>query len=55
LIVTSKKTQSITIIKLSWLMLFKEILAVYSEDHKKPINTLLTNAELMITNKTGGT
>jgi hypothetical protein len=38
---TSKKTQHFTITKINWLMLFKEIIAVYSENNTKPINTLL--------------
>jgi hypothetical protein len=46
---TSKKTQPITITKISWLMLFKEIIAVYSEKHMKPINKICgQNAELLI-------
>jgi hypothetical protein len=36
---TSKRTPHFTITKISWLMLFKEIIAVYSENHAKPINT----------------
>jgi hypothetical protein len=37
----------ITITKIKWLTLFKEIIAVYPEDHRKPINTLCgQNAEL---------
>jgi hypothetical protein len=35
---TSKKTQRFSIAKISWLMLFKEVTAVYSEKHTKPIN-----------------
>jgi hypothetical protein len=36
-------------------MLFKEIIAVYSENHKKPINTVCgKNAELL-TDEAGGT
>jgi hypothetical protein len=36
-----------------WLMLFKEIITVYSENHTKPINTLCEqNEELVIA---GGT
>jgi hypothetical protein len=34
---TSKKTQSVSIRKLDWLMLFKEMIAVYSENHMKPV------------------
>jgi hypothetical protein len=36
---TSKRTPHFTITKTNWLMLFKEIIAVYSENHAKPINT----------------
>jgi hypothetical protein len=37
-----------------WLVLFSEVIAVYSEDHTKPINTLCgQNAELL-TVKIGG-
>jgi hypothetical protein len=31
---TSKRTPHFTITKINWLMLFKEIIAVYSENHK---------------------
>jgi hypothetical protein len=33
---TSKRTPTFTITKINWLMLFKEIIAVYSENHAKP-------------------
>jgi hypothetical protein len=36
---TSKITPHFTIIKINWLMPFKEIITVYSENHAKPINT----------------
>jgi hypothetical protein len=36
---TSKRTAHFTITKINWLMLFKEIIAVYSENHTKPIIT----------------
>jgi hypothetical protein len=36
---TSKRTPHFTITKINWLMLFKEVIAVYSENHTKPINT----------------
>jgi len=36
---TSKRTPHFTITKINWLTLFKEIITVYSENHKKPINT----------------
>jgi hypothetical protein len=35
---TSKRTPHFTITKINWLTLFKEIIAVYSENHTKPIN-----------------
>jgi hypothetical protein len=35
---TSKRTQHFTITKITWLTLFKEIIAVYSENHKKCIH-----------------
>jgi hypothetical protein len=36
---TSKKTPQFTIIKNNWLMMFKEVIAVYSDKHNKFINT----------------
>jgi hypothetical protein len=36
---TSKRTPHFTITKINWLTLFKEIIAVYGENHAKPINT----------------
>jgi hypothetical protein len=36
---TSKRTPNFTITKINWLMLLKEIIAIYSENHAKPINT----------------
>jgi len=36
---TSKRTPHFTITKINWLTLFKEIIAVYSENHTKPTNT----------------
>jgi hypothetical protein len=35
---TSKRTPHLTITKINWLTLFKEIIAVYSENHTEPIN-----------------
>jgi hypothetical protein len=52
---TAKKKQHFTITKISWLLLFKEIIAVYSENRRKPIRTLCgQNSELLIGNG-GGT
>jgi hypothetical protein len=40
---------------INWLTLFKEVIAVYSENHTKPINTLCgQNVELLFI-KAGGT
>jgi hypothetical protein len=36
---TAKKTPHFTITKTNWLTLFKEIIAVYSKNHIRPINT----------------
>jgi hypothetical protein len=36
---TAKKTLHFTITKINWLMLFKKIIPVYSENYLKPINT----------------
>jgi hypothetical protein len=37
---TAKKTPHFTFTKINWLMLFKEIIVVYFENHTKLINTL---------------
>jgi hypothetical protein len=37
-LLTLFETQHFTIIKINWLMLFKEIIAVYRENHTRPIN-----------------
>jgi hypothetical protein len=50
LVHTAKKTQHFTKTKINWLTLFKEIIAVYSENHMKHIQ----NEELLIV-KAGGT
>jgi hypothetical protein len=42
---TAKKTPHFTVIKISWLKLFKKIIAVYSENDTKHINK---NAALLI-------
>jgi hypothetical protein len=36
---TSKRTPHFIITKINWVMLFKEIITIYSEKHAKPINT----------------
>jgi hypothetical protein len=51
---TANKTKHFTITKINWLMLFKEIIAVYSENYTKPINTLRgQNAEVLIVQADG--
>jgi hypothetical protein len=35
---TAKKTPHFTITKINWLTLFEEIIAVYYENHTKPMN-----------------
>jgi hypothetical protein len=48
---TSKKTQRIFIAEINWLTMFKEMVAVYSENHTKTISLI---AELLLV-KAGGT
>jgi hypothetical protein len=36
---TSKRTPHFTITKINWLTLFKEIIAVYTENHTRHTNT----------------
>jgi hypothetical protein len=38
---TSNRTPHFTITRISWLILFKEVTAVYSENGTKPINAAL--------------
>jgi hypothetical protein len=47
---TAKKTQLFTITKINWLTPFKEIIAVYTENHTKP-----TSKNCRVTVKAGGT
>jgi hypothetical protein len=35
-----QKTQHFSITKITWLVLFMDIITVYSENHTKPINTV---------------
>jgi hypothetical protein len=46
----AKKTKHFSITKINWLMLLREIIIVYSENHMEPINTKF---RMLI--KTGGT
>jgi hypothetical protein len=52
---TAKKTQHFTITKINWLTLFKEIIAVYTENHMKHINTLCGQNSELLNVKVGGT
>jgi hypothetical protein len=47
---TAKKTQLFTITKINWLMLFKEIIPVCTENRTKPTNA---NAALLIVESDG--
>jgi hypothetical protein len=50
----SKETQHISMIKINWLVLFRVITDIYSENHMRPINTLCgQNAELRNVNVCG--
>jgi hypothetical protein len=42
---TAKKTQHFTISKINWLTLFKEMIAVYTENQTKPKNAALLIVE----------
>jgi hypothetical protein len=54
LVRTAKKTN--LHYKIEWLILFRDIIAVYSENHKKPINTLYEqNVEIILMIKADGT
>jgi hypothetical protein len=46
-VLTTKKTQRVSMTTINWLMLLKEIIAVYSENHTNPTNTLRKNADLL--------
>jgi hypothetical protein len=52
---TSKRTPHFSITKINWLTLFKEIIAVYTENHTEPTNTPRgkKNSDLLII-KAGG-
>jgi hypothetical protein len=51
---TSKRTPHFTITKINWLTLFKEMIAVYSGNHKKSLNALCgQNSELLVSETSG--
>jgi hypothetical protein len=47
----AKKTPHLTVTKINWLTLFKEIIAVYSENRTRPINT----NEMLLVSEAGAT
>jgi hypothetical protein len=52
---TAKKTQPITIEKINWIMLFTEIIALYSANSTKPTSTLNEQTAELLNGKRGGT
>jgi hypothetical protein len=52
---TAKRTQHFTITKINWLTLFKEIIAVYTENHMKHMDTLCEQIVELLKVKAGGT
>jgi hypothetical protein len=48
---TSKRTPHFTITKIKWLMLFKEQITVYSDNHRKLINTLRAKCRVRLLNQ----
>jgi hypothetical protein len=51
-VLTSRK-EHVFVTKLNWLMLFREIIVVYSENHRKSINTDCGRAKLLIVKADG--
>jgi hypothetical protein len=48
------EAEHFTITKISWLMLFSEIIVLYAENHMKPINTLCGENVELVNVKAGG-
>jgi hypothetical protein len=51
---TAKKTQYISITKINWLVLFREGIANYYENHMKPTDTLCGQNAEFLNVKAGG-
>jgi hypothetical protein len=51
---TSKRTPLFTITKINWLTLFKDVIALFSDNHAKFINTLYGQNVELLNIKTGG-
>jgi hypothetical protein len=54
-VLTAKKTPHFTVTKIDRLTLFKEIIAVYSENRKKPTNIHRRQSADLLINRAGGT
>jgi hypothetical protein len=54
-VLTTEEIQHTSITRINWLMLFREIIAVCSENHMKPISTLCGQNEESVNVKAGGT
>jgi hypothetical protein len=51
---TSRKTQPVTVTKINWLMLFKGIINVYSDNLMKGVNVLCEKGAKLFIVKLGG-
>jgi hypothetical protein len=49
------REQSARIARISWLMMFRKIVTIYSESHRKLINTLHGQSSELLIVKSGGT
>jgi hypothetical protein len=54
LFLTSKGTQRISMTTVNWFMLFREVIAVYFENHTKNINGLCEQNAGLLNAKEGG-
>lgn len=53
-VLISEKTRHFSMIMICWLMLFNEIIAVYSDNNTKPINTISEQNEKLLIVKVCG-
>jgi hypothetical protein len=51
---TSKKSRHVSIIRIIYSILFRKTIAVYSEDHNKPVNALCGQNVELLSVKAGG-
>jgi hypothetical protein len=54
-VLTAIETQHISVTKISWLMMFLELITVQSQNHMKLINTLCEQGVELQTDKASGT